>query len=407
MNESPANQNYSSSQLLELADRWLAHNYAPLDIVIERGEGSWVWDIEGNKYLDLLSAYGALNLGHLHPRIVECAKSQLQRLTLTSRAFHSKEISLLAMELAKFCELEMVLFMNSGAEAVETAIKAARKWGYEKKGIPVNKAEIIVFSRNFHGRTTTIVGFSDSLSAKEGFGPFIPGFVLCPYDDLECLEAHITPHCVGVLIEPIQGEGGVNVPKEGYLKGVESLCRAHNVLLMIDEVQTGFYRTGVRFAYQREAVDPDLLILGKTLGGGVVPISAVVGKKSVMEVFTPGTHGSTFGGNPFACAIAREVLLILADPIIENRVESLGELFRRTLIEARSLKVRSVRGKGLLIGVEFTKEAGTAKDYAKKLLERKILTKDTRVQTLRFAPPLTITDEDLEWGLQGILKVLG
>jgi ornithine--oxo-acid transaminase len=251
------------------------------------------------------------------------------------------------------------------------------------------------------------VGFSDSLSAKEGFGPFIPGFVLCPYDDLECLEAHITPHCVGVLIEPIQGEGGVNVPKEGYLKGVESLCRAHNVLLMIDEVQTGFYRTGVRFAYQREAVDPDLLILGKTLGGGVVPISAVVGKKSVMEVFTPGTHGSTFGGNPFACAIAREVLLILADPIIENRVESLGELFRRTLIEARSLKVRSVRGKGLLIGVEFTKEAGTAKDYAKKLLERKILTKDTRVQTLRFAPPLTITDEDLEWGLQGILKVLG
>lgn len=403
---------HSTAELVAMTDQSLAHNYAPLEVMLERGDGSWVWDVEGTKYLDLLSAYSALNLGHKHPQIIARAHQQLDILTLTSRAFYAKEAALLARELVEFCQLDQVLFMTSGAEAVETAIKASRKWAYERKGVPQDQAEIVVFSRNFHGRTTTIVGFSDSSESRAGFGPFTPGFVICPYDDLECLEAFITPNTAAVLIEPIQGEGGIVIPAKGYLQGVAALCASTNVLLVIDEIQTGLGRTGARFAFQHESgVKPDLLIIGKSLGGGVVPISAVVGTRAVMEVFTPGTHGSTFGGNPFACAIAREVLGILQDGALDERSQRLGDWFVRELRELQSqqgapTKIKEVRGQGLLIGIEFHRASGTAKAFAKKLLERRILTKDTRTQTLRIAPPLNIDEGDLKWALGEIREVL-
>ncbi len=392
--------------LIEMAETFGAHNYLPLPVVIEKGVGAWVWDVEGKRYLDCLSSYSALNQGHCHPRIVLAAVKQMRKVTLTSRAFHNTEMGSLLCELAGFCDMETALPMNTGAEAVETAIKAARKWGYTVKGVPADQAEIIVFTGNFHGRTTTIVSFSTEPQYRAGFGPFTPGFRTVPYGDAAAVRAAITRNTVAVLVEPIQGEAGVVVPPDGFLRELRNLCRMENVLLIADEIQTGLGRTGRMFACDYERVQPDMYILGKALGGGLYPVSAVVSSREILRVFQPGDHGSTFGGNPLACAIAREALQVIVDENLVARAAHVGDYFREGLEAIGSPHVREVRGKGLLIGVELTKEAGPARPFCERLMAEGILCKETHEQVIRFAPPLVIAREEVDWALERVTRVL-
>jgi ornithine--oxo-acid transaminase len=391
---------------LQDAERYSAHNYHPLPVVLSRGEGVYVWDVEGRRYLDMLSAYSALNQGHRHPRIIEALVEQAGRVTLTSRAFHN---DVMGPFLKKLCELtgyDRALPMNTGAEAVETAIKAARKWGWKVKGVRDGEQEIIVFTDNFHGRTTTIVGFSSEALYREGFGPFTPGFRLVPYGDAEALRQAFNERTVGVLVEPIQGEAGVVVPPDGFLKAIESLCREHRALFIADEIQTGLGRTGRLFAHEWEGVRPDMLVLGKALGGGVYPVSAVVASDEVMEVFTPGTHGSTFGGNPLAAAVGIAALDVLIDEKLTERSAELGAWFMDELRALASPVVAEVRGRGLLIGVVIRNDAGRARPYCEALKERGILAKETHDQVIRFAPPLVIERAQLEETLGAAREVL-
>jgi ornithine--oxo-acid transaminase len=396
-----------SRRSIDLAETFGAHNYHPLDVVIEKAEGIWVWDCEGRKYLDCLSAYSALNQGHRHPKIVQAMVEQAGKVTLTSRAFHNEVMGPFLQELTAFCGMGVALPMNTGAEAVETAIKACRKWGYKVKGIPEGKAEIIVCAGNFHGRTTTIVGFSSEAQYREGFGPFTPGFVMVPYGDLAALERAITPHTAGFLFEPIQGEGGVLVPPEGYLRGTYDLCRQHRILWIDDEIQTGFGRTGRKFCCEWDGVkDPDMLILGKALGGGIYPVSAVVAGQEVMSVFKPGDHGSTFGGNPLACAIARAAIKVIEDEGLVARSAEMGAYFMAGLRRIDSPHVTEIRGRGLLIGVDIKKQSGPARPYCEKLRDLGILCKETHEQVIRFAPPLIIGVEEIDWILDRVAQVL-
>ncbi len=397
----------SSQQLMEMEHKYGAHNYHPLEVVISRAEGIWVEDPEGRRYMDMLSAYSAVNQGHRHPRIIKALKDQADVLTLTSRAFFNDRWPLFANKLASFTGKEMVLPMNTGAEAVETAIKTMRKWGYLVKGVEKDKAEIIVFEDNFHGRTVTIVSFSVDLVARDNYGPYTPGFVVVPYDDLDAVKKAVNSNTVGILVEPIQGEAGVAVPSEGFLKGLEKIARENNVLLAMDEIQTGFCRTGKTFAFQHEGVDPDIIIMGKALGGGVFPVSAIAADKDVLGVFEPGSHGSTFGGNPLACAVAMEAIDVLVDEKMSERAEELGAYFMDGLKAIKSPKVRHVRGKGLLIGVVLEESAGKARKYTTALKERGLLCKETHDWIIRFAPPLVITREEIDRALEIIREVLG
>ena len=405
-NQPPATLLNRTQEHIHLAETFGAHNYHPLPIVIERGQRIWVWDVEGKKYMDCLSAYSALNQGHCHPRLVAVAKQQVEKLTLTSRAFHNDRMGSFLQELAQLCRMEMVLPMNSGAEAVETAIKAARKWGYTKKGVEADKAEIIVFENNFHGRTTTIVGFSSEPQYRAGFGPFTPGFRIVPYGDLEAVRAAVGPNTVGVLVEPIQGEAGVVVPPEGFLRALRELCTAERVLLIADEIQTGLGRTGRLFCCEYEGVQPDMYIVGKALGGGFYPVSAVVAGKEILGVFQPGDHGSTFGGNPFACALAQKALRIIVEEKLSERAQEMGAYFMSRLREISSPHVREVRGKGLLIGVELKAESGPARPFCEKLMEKGLLCKETHQQVIRFAPPLVIEREEIDWAISRVQEVL-
>jgi ornithine--oxo-acid transaminase len=399
--QGPATQRHN-----ELIDRFSARNYAPLPVVIAKGEGAWVEDVEGHRYLDMLSAYSALNFGHGHPEIVATFVEQAKRLTLTSRAFQNDQFGPFCQEITAACGQDLVLPMNTGAEGVETAIKTARKWGYKVKGVAEDKAEIICCLGNFHGRTVTIVSFSDDPQYRDGFGPFTPGFPLVPYGDLKALEAAITPNTVAFLVEPIQGEGGIVVPPAGFLKAAKELCAKHRVLFIADEIQTGLGRTGRLFACDHEGVKPDVLILGKALGGGMMPVSAVLASREVLGVFQPGDHGSTFGGNPLACAVARKALEILLRDRLAERADALGEAFMQRLRTMPSSKVKEVRGKGLLIGIELKPEAGPAKAYAKRLKDEGVLCKDTVESVLRIAPPLVIESKDLDWAYERIARVL-
>jgi ornithine--oxo-acid transaminase len=391
-----------SKHFIELEETYSAHNYHPLDVVIERGEGVWVHDVEGRKYLDCLSAYSAVNQGHCHPKIRQAAIEQMGRVTLTSRAFYNDQMGPFLQELCQLTGYEMALPMNSGAEAVETAVKAARKWGYEVKGVPDGRAEIIVCKGNFHGRTTTVVGFSSEASYKRHFGPFTPGFVLIPYGDAAALEAAITPNTVAFMVEPIQGEGGVVMPPEGYLADVANICARHNVLLMADEIQTGLGRTGQWFACQHEGVRPDVTIIGKALSGGFYPVSAVLSDKEVLGLFHPGDHGSTFGGNPLGSAIGRAALDVIVEEELVERSRELGAYFKGRLERIESEAIKEVRGKGLFIGVELHT---AARPYAEALRDRGILCKETHKTVLRFAPPLVITREEIDWAVEQIEAV--
>lgn len=387
-------------------ERYSAKNYCPLPVVIERGEGVWVHDLEGKKYLDMLSAYSALNQGHRHPKIVDALLRQAGKITLTSRAFHNETMGSFLKKLCQITGYEQALPMNTGAEAVETAIKAARKWGLLKKGVPEKQSEIIVFDNNFHGRTVTIISFSTEDQYRYGFGPFTPGFVSVSFGQIEALEKAITKNTVAILAEPIQGEGGVLTPPEGYLARMRELATRHNVLMMLDEIQTGLGRTGKLFAYQYEDARPDVLILGKALGGGVYPVSAVLAASAVMDVFGPGDHGSTFGGNPLGSAVAEAALEVLEEErLVENAFE-LGAYFRAGLEKIRSPYVQEIRGKGLLLGVEIKKEYGKARIFCERLMDEGLLCKETHDYTIRFAPPLVITKEEVDWALERIAKVL-
>lgn len=396
-----------SQQFVEMEEKYGAHNYHPLDVVIERGEGVWVHDVDGNKYLDCLSAYSAVNQGHVNPRILNAMLEQAKTVTLTSRAFRNDQLPLFYQELCEFSGFEMCLPMNSGAEAVETAVKLARKWAYVVKGVPRHEAEIVVAEGNFHGRTTTIISFSTEPSYKENFGPFTPGFVAVPYGDAEAFEKVITPNTAAILLEPIQGEAGVVIPPKGYLKKVADICKKHNVLFIADEIQTGLCRTGRRFAFQHEeGVRPDLLVIGKALSGGFYPISAVLADTPIMGLFKPGDHGSTFGGNPLAAAVGRAAIGVLRDEKLDERADELGNYFVERLSEIPSKHVKEVRGRGLLIGVELHPEAGGARRFCEALKERGILAKETHDNVIRFAPPLVIDKETIDWALTKIGEVL-
>lgn len=392
---------------IKIVDEYAAHNYAPLPVVLTRGEGVWVEDVEGKRYLDMLSSYSALNHGHRHPKIIRALKEQADRLCLTSRAFHNDQLGPFCQLLCEITGQGQALLMNSGAEAVETAIKCARRWGYTKKGVPEDKAEIIVCENNFHGRTITVISFSSEAFYRDGFGPFTPGFKTIPYDDISALERAITPETVAFLVEPIQGEGGVIVPKPGYLRRAKEVGAQAGILFILDEIQTGMGRTGRLFCYEYEDAKPDVLILGKALGGGCLPVSATLASKEIMSVFLPGNHGSTFGGNPLACAVARGAVEVLLEERLAERSFELGEYFKGELVKIQSPKVAEVRGKGLLIGVELVPEAGPARLYCEKLLQLGILAKDTRETVIRFAPPLVIKKEELDWALEQIRLALG
>lgn len=391
---------------LQVAEQYSAHNYKPLPVVLSRGEGVYVWDVEGRRYLDMLSAYSALNQGHRHPRIVAALVEQAGRLTLSSRAFHNDVMGPFLRRLCELTGYEQALPMNTGAEAVETAIKAARKWGWHVKGVADGEQEIIVFDGNFHGRTTTIVGFSSEQLYREGFGPFAGGFRLVPYGDLEAVRAAISERTVGVLVEPIQGEAGVVVPPSGFLRGLEQLCREHEMLFIADEIQTGLCRTGRMLACEWEGVRPDVLILGKALGGGVYPVSAVLASHAVMDVFTPGTHGSTFGGNPLGAAVGLASLDVLVEERLAERAADLGAWFMGELASIDSPVVEEVRGRGLLIGVVVRASAGLARPFCEALMERGVLAKETHDQVIRLAPPLVIERAQLQETLEIVRDVL-
>ena len=388
-------------------DQFSAHNYHPLPVVLERGEGVWVWDVDGNRYLDMLSAYSALNQGHRHPAILDAARKQLDTLTLTSRAFHNDQMGPFLRELCEATGFERALPMNTGAEAVETSIKMVRKWGYKVKGVEADKAEIIVCENNFHGRTTTIVGFSSEPQYKDGFGPFTPGFKEIPYGDAAALKAAITPNTVGFLVEPLQGEGGVVVPPAGFMAKARKLCTENRVALIADEIQTGLGRTGRLFCYEWDGIRPDILIVGKALGGGVYPVSAAIADSEYMDVFHPGDHGSTFGGNPLGAAIARAALRVILEEELPARAARLGEWFMERLRAISSPHVQEVRGKGLMIGVVIKESSGPARPFCVALEHKGLLAKETHHQVIRFAPPLTITEEELEVALEIVADVLG
>ena len=388
------------------AETFSADNYQPLPVVIERGEGVWVWDVDGKKYLDMLSAYSALNQGHRHPAILAAAREQMERLTLTSRAFHNDQMGPFLRDLCQLTGYECALPMNTGAEAVETAIKMIRKWGYLKKGVPTEQAEIVVCEGNFHGRTTTIVGFSSEEQYRTGFGPFTPGFVTVPFGDLAALEHAITERTVAFLVEPLQGEGGVVVAPPGYLRDAAELCRRRGVALLMDEIQTGLGRTGRLFCSEWEGVHPDVLIVGKALGGGVYPVSAAIADWEYMDVFRHGDHGSTFGGNPLAAAVGRAALGVIVDEDLIGRADELGRWFMDELDALDSPHVLEIRGKGLMIGVEIRADSGPARPFCEALQERGILAKETHHQVIRFAPPLVIDRGTLEWALERVAEVL-
>ncbi len=391
---------------IEIEDQYGAHNYHPLDVVLERGEGVWVYDVDGNRYFDCLSAYSALNQGHVHPRILEAMRKQAEKITLTSRAFRNDQLPLFYKELSELTGYEMSLPMNSGAEAVESALKLARKWAYEVKKVPRFQADIIVASGNFHGRTISIVSFSTEPLYKDAFGPFTPGFTVVPYGDIKAIESAITANTAAIMLEPIQGEGGVIIPPAGYLQQVSQLCKQHNVLFIADEIQTGLGRTGKLFACDHEDVHPDMIVIGKALSGGFYPVSAVLADESVMKLFVPGEHGSTFGGNPLACAIAREALKVIVDEkLVENAAE-MGEYFMERLSEIPSHNIKEIRGKGLLIGVELKPEAGGARRFCEALQAHGILAKETHQHVIRFAPPLIVKRAIIDWAMPKIYDVL-
>ncbi len=395
-----------SADLIRQAETWSAHNYHPLPVVLVRGEGVWVYDPEGKRYMDMLSAYSALNQGHRHPAIVRALMDQADKITLTSRAFHNELFGPFCEKLCRLAGMEMALVMNSGAEAVETAVKTARKWGYKTKRIPADRAEIIVCNDNFHGRTTTIVGFSSEPQYREDFGPFTPGFRLIPYGDLPALQGAITPHTAAFLVEPIQGEAGILMPPDGYMKAAADLCRKNRVLLIADEIQTGFGRTGRMFCCDWDGVKPDLYVVGKALGGGLLPVSAVVGGKETLGLFRPGDHGSTFGGNPLACAVGIAALDVITGERLAERSDEMGNYFMQRLRDLKSPRVKEVRGRGLLIGVHIKDEHGAARPYCEKLMGLGLLAKETHGQVIRFAPPLVITREETDWAMERIAQVL-
>jgi ornithine--oxo-acid transaminase len=396
----------NTQEIIQETERWGAHNYHPLPIVIEKGEGIWVEDVEGNRYMDMLAAYSAVNQGHRHPKIIEALIAQAQKITLTSRAFHNDQMGSFLHQLCNLAGFDKALPMNTGAEAVETAIKAIRKWALLVKGIPENQAEIIVCANNFGGRTVSIISFSTEMQYRYGFGPFTPGFTVVPFGDAEALENAITPNTAATLFEPIQGEAGVVVPPAGYLSAVRRITEKHNILMALDEIQTGFGRTGRLFAYQHEDIKPDIVLLGKALGGGIYPVSAMLSSETVMAVFNPGDHGSTFGGNPLAAAVGKASLDVLVDEKLSEKASELGAFFIDALHAINSPYVREIRGKGLFVGVEIKQECGNARFYCEKLMELGILCKETHQQTIRFAPPLVITKAELEWALERIQKVL-
>lgn len=392
----------TTESLVALEERWGAHNYHPLDIVVERGEGPWLYDVEGKRYLDCLSAYSAVNQGHCHPRILETMRAQAERVTLTSRAFRNDQLPLFCEELAQFCGMDSVLPMNTGAEAVETAIKAARRWGYRTKNIPADRAEIIVCANNFHGRTTTIVGFSSEKAYKDGFGPFTPGFVTVPFGDIAAITAAMNANTCAVLLEPIQCEAGILIPPDGFLQAVSGLCKSENVLFIADEIQTALGRTGKAFACDHEQVKPDAYILGKALSGGFYPVSAFVTRREIMDVFSPGSHGSTYGGNPLGCAVARTALEVIRDERLAERSAELGEWFMSELRTIEHPKIREIRGRGLLVGVELTVPA---RAFCEALMEKGLLCKETHDYVVRIAPPLVVTREDLVWAVEQVRAV--
>ncbi len=396
-----------SDQLMEMEHKFGAHNYHPLEVVISRAEGIWVENPEGEKFIDMLSAYSAVNQGHRHPKIIKALKDQADILTLTSRAFFNDKWPVFAKKLSELTKKEMILPMNTGAEAVETAIKTMRKWGYLKKGVKKDQAEIIVFDENFHGRTTTIVSFSTDPVAKDNYGPFTPGFKIVAYNDLDAVKNAINENTVGILVEPIQGEAGVVVPDDGFLKGLSSLSKENNFLLAVDEVQTGFARTGKMFAFMYEGIDPDIIIMGKALGGGVFPVSAVAANEDVLGVFKPGSHGSTFGGNPLGCAVAIASIDVLLDENLVEKSYELGKYFMEQLESLKSDKIKLVRGRGLLIGIVLNESAGKARQYTSALKDKGLLCKETHDWIIRFAPPLVITKEDIDYAIEKIREVLG
>lgn len=393
-----------TEQEIKLVDKVSAHNYKPLPVVLSEGEGIWVKDLEGNKYIDMLSAYSSLNQGHRHPKIIKALKDQADKITITSRAFHNDKMGIFLKKLCEFSGFEKALPMNTGAEAVETAIKAVRKWAYIKKGI--SEGEIIACSNNFHGRTTTIISFSSEPQYKEGFGPFTPGFKIAKFGDIKSMEELINEKTIGILLEPIQGEAGVIVPPKGYLKAVRELCTKHGIAMILDEIQTGLCRTGKRFAFMYEDIRPDVLLVGKALGGGVYPVSAMLSDSEIMDVFKPGDHGSTFGGNPLGAAVGLAALEVLEEEKLEERACELGNYFMDKLKTINSPIIKEIRGKGLLIAVEIKPEYGQARPYCEKLMEMGLLCKETHHQTIRFAPPLVIKKEELDFAFEKIKDCL-
>ncbi|HSG38354.1 MAG TPA: ornithine--oxo-acid transaminase [Thermoanaerobaculia bacterium] len=391
---------------IELEERYGAHNYHPLDVVVSRAEGVWVWDVEGRKYLDFLAAYSAVNQGHCHPEILKAMMEQAQRVTLTSRAFRSDQLGPLYRQICEITGFQRFLPMNSGAEAVETALKTARKWAYTVKGVPDGKAEIIAFSNNFHGRTITIVSFSTEEAYRQGFGPFTPGFRVLPYGDAEAVEAAMNPNVAAILVEPIQGEAGIVVPPAGYLKRLREITEAHNALLICDEIQSGLGRTGKMFAFEHEGIRPDIVVVGKALSGGFYPVSGILADDPVMGVFKPGEHGSTYGGNPMAAAVAQAALRVLVEEKMVERSAELGPYFMERLRTIQSKHVKEVRGKGLWIGIELHHEAGGARRFCEALQGEGLLCKETHDHVIRIAPPLVIRKEEIDWAVERLEKVL-
>ncbi|MFQ5461745.1 MAG: ornithine--oxo-acid transaminase [Phycisphaerae bacterium] len=396
----------TGAEHIKLVEDNAAHNYSPLPVVVAKADGVWVEDVDGNRYMDMLSAYSAVSFGHGHPELIAVAKAQLEKVTLTSRAFHNDQLGPMCAELAQLCGMEAVLPMNTGAEAVETAIKTARKWGYTKKGVPDGQAKIICCSENFHGRTTTVVSFSTDPQCRQGFGPFTPGFEIVPYGDIEALRKAMDEHTVGFLVEPIQGEAGIIVPPEGYLKAARELCTERNVLFIADEIQSGLGRCGTTFCVEHEGIKPDIFTLGKALGGGIMPVSAVVSSREILSVFTPGDHGSTFGGNPLACAIARKVIEMLKTNRYQHNAKETGAYLFDKLASLRSEKIKEIRGRGLWVGIEIHPAAGPARKYCKALMSEGMLCKDSHEQVMRLAPPLVITREHVDWAFERLRTVL-
>jgi ornithine--oxo-acid transaminase len=395
-----------SADYIAIEEQFGAHNYHPLDVVINRASGVWVWDVEGRRYMDCLAAYSAVNQGHCHPRIVKALVEQACKVALTSRAFRNDQLGPLCQQVAELTGFARVLPMNSGAEAVETALKAARKWGYDVKGIPEGQAEILVMAGNFHGRTTTIVGFSTEPLYQRGFGPFTPGFKVLPYGDADAVEKAMNPNVAAVLVEPIQGEAGIVIPPAGYLKRLREITQAHKALLVVDEIQSGLGRTGALFAYEHEGIRPDMVIVGKALSGGMYPVSAVLADDEVMGVFAPGSHGSTYGGNPLAAAVAREALKVLVEEGLVERSASLGDYLLDLLRGVRSPHVKEIRGRGLWIGIELHPAAGGARRFCEALAAEGLLCKETHDHVIRIAPPLVITREEVDWAFERIARVL-